>query len=108
MNFNIKILKFVIMNNTIAAGRNSLGLRADCKIIGWGKNGHGQINCPEESFIAISAGFCHSLGLRADGKVIGWGKNVYGQINCPDELFIAIAAGDFHSLGLRSDGKVIR
>jgi alpha-tubulin suppressor-like RCC1 family protein len=61
------------MKNTIAGGGyHSLGLRTDGKVIGWGDNMYGKINCPDEPFIAIAAGGDHSLGLRADGKVFGW------------------------------------
>ena len=96
------------MKNTISAGDyHSLGLRADCKIIGWGYSVCKQLKCPDDPFISIAAGAAHSLGLRVDGKVFCWGQNEYGQLNCPDEKFIEIALGTFHCLGLQADGKAI-
>ena len=80
-------------------------MRADGKVFGWGANGYGQIDCPDENFIAIAAGGFHSLGLRADGKIIDWGW-YNNQIDCLDEKFISIDSGFWRSLGLRADGKI--
>jgi len=80
-------------------------------VVGWGYNGHDQINTPAglTNVTAIAAGSNHSLALKVDGLVVGWGANNYGQINIPVGLtnVIAIAAGEHHGLALKNDGTVI-
>jgi Regulator of chromosome condensation (RCC1) repeat len=80
-------------------------------VVGWGRNGEGQLDIPAglNNVIAIAAGEYHSLALKRDGTVVGWGWNIFGQINIPAGLsnVTAIAAGGYHGLALESDGTVV-
>ena len=62
----------------IAAGQNSLGLKADGTLLAWGRNLVGQCNVPDPNeglrFVAIAAGGSHSLGLLTDGSSWVGGK----------------------------------
>ena len=94
----------------VAAGwDHSLALTRDGYIVGWGSNGHCQINRPSgNNFVAIAAGAYHSLALTRDGRVVGWGFNRDGQTSCPEgDNFVAIAAGFNDSLALTNDGRVV-
>lgn len=64
------------MNNTIAAGPyHSLALTNDGRIVEWGDNGYGQIECPidnplkgrssPEHFVAITAGSSSSSSEKS-------------------------------------------
>ena len=62
----------------VAAGSRanfSLALKADGSLVGWGDNGHGQLNPPAGlgPVAAIAAGDGHTLALRTDGTVAAWG-----------------------------------
>jgi len=85
------------------------GRRWRGRLVGWGSNGAGQINCPAgNDFVAVAAGGGHSLALRNDGTLVGWGDNEYGLTNCPSgNDFVAVAAGYYHSLALRSDSTLV-
>jgi Regulator of chromosome condensation (RCC1) repeat len=76
-------------------------------VVGWGRNGEGQLDIPAglNNVIAIAAGEYHSLALKRDGTVVGWGDNDDGQTTSPPGLsnVTAIAAGALHSLALTSD-----
>lgn len=79
-------------------------------VLGWGANGFGQLNVPDpnESFVAVAAGFGHTLGLKAAGNIVAWGDSSNGRttVPAPNSGFVAVAAGGDHSLGLRSDGSI--
>jgi len=95
-----------------AANRPYAGVSS---FIGWGYNGHGEINPPlMAELVAIAAGgtdsyYGYTLALKSDGTVIGCGNNDYGQASFTNVLtgVTAIAAGGYHSLALKSDGTVI-
>ena len=94
----------------IAAGLDfSVVLRADGTVVGWGYNGHGQLNVPLglTNVMAIAvAGNESVLALGSDGTVVGWGAN---EAAIPVGLsnVIAVAGGQFHSLALKADGTVV-
>lgn len=94
-----------------ATGNDSLGLKSDGSIIGWGLNNNGQNNvtAPNADFQAVVTGFKHALGLKRDGTVVGWGSNSLGQryVPLPNTNFISIAAGGYFSLGIKSDGSLV-
>jgi alpha-tubulin suppressor-like RCC1 family protein len=90
-----------------AAGGNSLILKPDGTVWGWGDNHYGQLgngffwtfgnpNPPYSSswvqaqnlsnVVAIS-GTSHSLALHSDGKVWAWGMNNYGQVGNGNESY---------------------
>lgn len=89
---------------------HTLLLKSDGTILGWGRNGAGQIAIPETLRLvsAIAAGSSHSLALQ-DGCVVGWGGNKEGQLNIPSGLSDVklIAAGWNHSLALLENGIVM-
>jgi alpha-tubulin suppressor-like RCC1 family protein len=87
----------------VATGTNhSLALLSDGTVVGWGRNGVGNLGngtwwdsatpvrvcaagattCtgPLTDVVAIAAGGDHSLALLSDGTVVGWGSNYNGQL----------------------------
>ena len=96
----------------VVADFHSCGLRTDGTITCWGAtdvfgNDMGEIDPPEGSFRAISAGLAHSCGLRTDDAIACWGWNSTGQIDAPGGPFQAVTAGLDHSCGLRLDNRVV-
>jgi len=96
----------------IAAGnQDSLVLRSDSSVYGFGYNGFGETNSPPGllNVVGIACGDYHDLALLNDGTVVGWGQNTYGQIgtNSAATNAVAIAAGSLHSVALRADGTVV-
>src|SRR5262249_38752360 len=78
----------------IAAGADdSLAVRSDGKVVGWGRGDYGQQIPPVDlnDARAVAAGWQHSLALRANGTVRGWGRNVEGQAMPPGDLTGVIA-----------------
>jgi len=49
----------------------SMALKADGTVIGWGYNGYGLLNIPDglTGVVAIAAGFDHNLALKSDGTL---------------------------------------
>jgi alpha-tubulin suppressor-like RCC1 family protein len=98
-----------------AGGDQSLALRTNGSIVGWGGNGFGEATPPAgNDFTAVSAGEWYSLALKSDGSIVGWGRNTddsgnwSGQATPPaGNDFIAVAAGWYHSLALKSDGSIV-
>ena len=92
-----------------AGGSHSLALKADGRIVGWGRNDDGQATAPSgNDFVVVSAGGYHSLALKSDGSIIGWGSDAYDQAMPPTgNDFVAIAAGMHHRLALRSNGTIV-
>ena len=96
----------------IAAGfEDSLALRADGTVFGWGRADFGQISIPASvtNAVALTAGWIHGLALRADGTLVGWGDNGYGKASILADAtnVLAVAAGRDHNLALRKDGTVV-
>lgn len=97
----------------IAAGSyQSLALKADGTVVGWGVDSSGQsITVPPNAtnIISIAAGSSHSIALRGDGTVLAWGSNSAGETNVPANAtnVVAIAAHANHNLALRADGTVV-
>jgi hypothetical protein len=95
----------------LAGGTNqSLALRLDGTVVGWGAIGPGGNGVPTglSNVAAVAVGGGHSLALTADGRVIAWGNDAEGQAHVPDGLagIVAIAAGRAHSLALDEQGNV--
>jgi lysophospholipase L1-like esterase len=112
----------------IAAGVESLALKADGTVLTWG--GNAGLTTPTEvpglgpgsGVIAISS-YGTSMALKSDGSVLAWGLNSFGQLGDgttqasdtpvnvsglgPGSGVVAIAAGELHSMALESDGTVL-
>jgi hypothetical protein len=90
-----------------AGGGQSLALRADGTVVGWGF----QPNVPPglNGVAAITCCPRHSLALRSNGTVVAWGENPNGQTNVPAGLsnVIAVSGAGLHSLALKADGTVV-
>ena len=90
-----------------AGAGQSLALRADGTVVGWGF----QPNVPAglSGIAAIACGHRHSLALRSNGTVVAWGENPDGQASVPPGLsnVIAVAAAGLHSLAVKADGTVV-
>jgi hypothetical protein len=90
-----------------AGAGQSLALRADGTVVGWGF----QPNVPPglTGVTAIACGHRHSLALRSNGTVVAWGENPDGQTNVPAGLsnVIAVTGAGLHSLALIADGTVV-
>jgi hypothetical protein len=90
-----------------AGAAQSLALRADGTVVGWGF----QPNVPLglNGVAAIACGHRHSLALRSNGTVVAWGENPGGQTNVPTGLsnVIAVSGAGLHSLALKADGTVV-
>src|SRR5664280_577223 len=98
----------------VSAGEyNSLALRSDGTVIGWGYVYPGDNGIPMPTDLsgvtAISAGSFHNLALKSNGTVVGWGDNLGQKATPPTGLggVVAISAGNDQSLALKSDGKVV-
>lgn len=91
-------------------GLNSLALKHDGTVVGWGSNQFGQVSVPVwlNGVVAIATSR-HSMALRSDDTAEAWGENTYGQSNVPEDLgrVAAIAAGWTHSLAVKQDGTVV-
>jgi alpha-tubulin suppressor-like RCC1 family protein len=89
---------------------DTLCLKRDGTVFGWGANYDGQTNVPPglSNVAAISMGVSHSLALKSDGTVSAWGSDYRTQTEIPADLanVIGIAAGGYHSLALRCDGTL--
>jgi alpha-tubulin suppressor-like RCC1 family protein len=74
---------------------HSLALMDNGTVMGWGRDGSGQVGYGAASnraitsplpvkglsdVVAVSAGATHSLALLSDGTVMAWGSNVHGQL----------------------------
>jgi len=57
-----------------AGGAHDCGMRTDGTPVCWGDNSSGQLNIPNEPFVAITAGYWHTCGLKADLTIICWGR----------------------------------
>ena len=93
-----------------AGGNDSLAVKSDGTLIGWGADDYGKATPPAglTGMVAVAAGAYHSLALKGDGTVVGWGYNYSGEATPPGGLTnaVAIAAGGAHSLALKNDGTV--
>jgi alpha-tubulin suppressor-like RCC1 family protein len=69
----------------------TLAIRADGSLWGWGQNGGGQLgNGTRSSRLSlvplfstwkeVAVNMSHSLGIRADGSLWAWGNNRNGQL----------------------------
>ncbi|MBK8091504.1 MAG: protein kinase [Verrucomicrobiaceae bacterium] len=91
--------------------QHALALRADGKVIGWGRDEFGESKTPPDMrpAIAIAAGQRFSLALHEDGTVTGWGDGqsfIWNAALSWSDI-VAIAAGRGHVLGLTSKGRVL-
>jgi len=114
----------------IAAGQyQSLALKSDGTVWGWGDNQQGQLGngfrgydfSPVSIFgltgvIDIAAGDQYSMALKSDGTVWAWGEATFASSN-PSMFYVpvqvggltsatAIAAGSYHTVALKNDGTV--
>jgi hypothetical protein len=85
---------------------NSLALKADGTIVGWGTNDFDEIVPPANigPVTAISTGVYHSVALKQDGSVVTWGWMPATPADVGTAT--AVAAGAYHTLALRSNGTV--
>ena len=83
----------------VAAGYdNSLALKSDGTLWGWGLNNYEQsgpggpnITAPTRigtasDWMAVSPGETYTLAKKADGTLWAWGDNTYGQLGVGDEI----------------------
>ncbi len=100
----------VRVGNAFGTATSSNALLLVQNLIGWGNNGGGESDVPEEvtNVIAIAPAPLHNVALRSDGTVVAWGDNRFGQTDVPPDLTqaTAVAAGYSFSLALRPDGSV--
>ena len=93
------------------ASYQSLALKSDGTVVGWGDDWDGAV-CPPiglNNAVAIAAGYNYSLALKADGTVVGWGQDAWQQCTFAKGLtnVIAISAQGINSMALKSDGTVV-
>lgn len=72
-----------------------------------GPNEFGELDAPDGTFSAVSAGWGHSCGVRVNRAVACWGADGYGQSTPPRGAFVAVSAGTSHSCGVRLDSTVV-
>jgi alpha-tubulin suppressor-like RCC1 family protein len=111
----------------IAAGpRETLLLRADGTLTGWGESVQTiPASPPGSTYVEAAVGGLNAwwsppgewwnmvfrVARRSDGSVIAWGDNSKGQCDVPalpaGLSYVEVAAGGWHCLARRSDGSVI-
>jgi len=100
-----------------SGGSQSLALKGDGTIVGWGKyidtSVFGQPYTPTyvpnvTDAVGVAAGDSIAVVLRSNGTVIAWGGNFYGETEGAYGLanVTAIAAGGYHGLALKADHTV--
>lgn len=108
----------------VAGGKNSLALRHDGSVVGWGLSVAGKLGIDhipdrpvpipglDRGVVAIAAAGGHyHLALTQDGTVLAWGSSAEDLTPSPiTELprgVVAIATGGSHSLALVADGSLL-
>ena len=66
----------------------------------------GQIDAPEGSYTAISAGDAHTCAIRTSGEIECWGWNTDGRADAPEGSYIAVSAGFSHTCAIRESGEI--
>ena len=66
----------------------------------------GQIDAPEGSYTAISAGDAHTCAIRTSGEIECWGWNTDGRADAPEGSYIAVSAGYSHTCAIRESGEI--
>ena len=86
----------------VSAGwQHSCAVRADGRVVCWGRDEYGQASPTEGKFVVVSAGWQHSCAVRASGDVECWGSDEYGQASPPEGEFVDVSAGERHSCAVR-------
>jgi alpha-tubulin suppressor-like RCC1 family protein len=95
----------------VAGGwQQSMVVKADGTLEGWGYDALGQTNFPAGSnYLCVACGDQHSLALESDGTVVvATEYNFHGEADIPSGLsnVVAVSSGFYHCLALKSDGTV--
>ena len=116
--------------------QNSLAVRTDGTLWGWGRNHYGQLSLGDvaarsspvqvgtlATWSAVSSGMNQSFGIKADGTLWAWGHNSKGRLGLGDEgntltsrsspvqvgtlaTWAHINAGDQFSVGIQTNGTL--
>jgi alpha-tubulin suppressor-like RCC1 family protein/uncharacterized protein YjdB len=119
---------------SVAAGsHDSVALKSDGTVVGWGWNDYGQLGdgtttsrtfpvaVPGLTGVkAVSAGAIHTVALKTDGTLMAWGYNLEGELGDGTIIqrwspvavpllsnVVAVAAGGYHTVALKSDGTLM-
>jgi len=97
---------FVPYVDVAVSGSHGCGLRADGRIRCWGAKRYGQLQAPEEYFIAVAAGPGFTCGLLVDGMPRCWGRNEGDQARPLPGLYTKLSAADRYVCGLLRNGFI--
>lgn len=115
-----------------AGGGQTLAIKPDGSLLGWGENASSQLGdgtnasnpIPAQigtdiDWLKVSTNTYHTLAIKTDGTLWAWGGNEYGQVgdgtnsdkNTPvqigtDTNWKAVEAGIMHSIALKTDGTI--
>ncbi|MDE0319887.1 MAG: hypothetical protein OXI97_08390 [Acidimicrobiaceae bacterium] len=88
------------------SGRHGCGLRADGRIRCWGDNSYGQLDTPDDFFLAVATGTGFTCGVRVDGTPRCWGLNDDGQGDPVPGQYTQLSADYGYACGLLRSGFI--
>ena len=117
-----------------AGGGQTLAIKTNGKLWGWGENTWGQLGIGkngstpiktqienENTWSKVSTGLQHTLAIKTDRTLWAWGENLYGQVGDntyidkwipvqigTDTNWIEVEAGALHSIALKTNGNLVR
>jgi len=84
------------------------GLDTSGEIACVGDNLYGQIDHPDDLFVAIGTGIEHGCGIRLDGSIKCWGSDGgFVDLDAPDGVYSQVDGGNAHTCALNALSDII-